>query len=89
MKPRSSKGRLASNSGQFVIEGVLLMIVTISLIIYATKYARDNNWMANLIAGPWKKVAGMMETGVWEDPSTSRGKHPNQIDRHRTPYPKM
>lgn len=88
MKPLSSKRRLRSNSGQFVVEAVLLMIVTISLIIYATKYARDNHWMANLIAGPWKKVAGMLETGVWEDPSTAKGKHPNRLDRHRSPYPK-
>lgn len=84
----SLNARLLRNSrGQFVVEAVLLMIVSVSLIMYASKMAQEKKWMASLVSGPWQKVAGMIEGGVWEDPTAVRAKHPNKVDRHRSPYP--
>ena len=73
---------LARNSkGQFAIEAVLLMVITVGLFAAATTQLREKQILAKLIEGPWKKVAGMIETGVWEDPKTSQSKHPNQANR--------
>ncbi|MEK2643777.1 hypothetical protein [Bdellovibrio sp. BCCA] len=78
---------LRNRKGQFVIEGVLLLVVTVSAFLWATNYARDNKFLAKLIAGPWTKISGMIEAGVWEAPDKARKQHPNQIDRSNTVKP--
>lgn len=76
-----------NHKGQFVIEAVLLMIVTLGLFIWGTNQLREGKYMAKLIEGPWQKVAGMIETGVWNTPEKSRQLHPNQISRSITVDP--
>lgn len=85
---KTSKGRLDDSRGQFVIEGILLMIVSVSVLIAGTRYVRDQKWMSKIVSGPWSMVAGMIESGVWADPATAKAQHPNQIGRHRTPNPR-
>lgn len=88
MKPSFSKRLLGNPRGQFVIEGILLMIVTVSVLIAGTRYVQEQKWMSKLVSGPWSLIAGMIESGVWEDPSAAKAEHPNQIKRHRSPFPK-
>ncbi|MGZ3774195.1 MAG: hypothetical protein ACXVCY_11665 [Pseudobdellovibrionaceae bacterium] len=76
-----------NNKGQFVIEAVLLMTVTMFLLTWGTKKLRDDKFLANLISGPWEKVSGMIEAGVWESPTKARPLHPNQIARSVTVDP--
>lgn len=76
-----------NDKGQFVIEAVLLMIVTIGLFIWGTNQLREGKYLAKLIEGPWQQVAGMIESGVWSSPEKSRQKHPNQISRSITVDP--
>lgn len=75
------KKTLANNKGQFVIETVLMMIVTIGFFIWGTNQLREGKFLAKLVGGPWAKVAGMLEAGVWEAPEAARKQHPNQINR--------
>lgn len=73
--------------GQFVIEGVLLMIVMVGLFLSATRILREERFLAKLIGGPWERVSGMIEAGVWDPPATARDRHPNQIARSNTERP--
>lgn len=70
-----------NNKGQFVIEAVLLMIVTIGFFLWGTNQLREGKFLAKMIGGPWKKVSGMIESGVWDTPESARKKHPNQTNR--------
>lgn len=76
-----------NNKGQFVIETVLMMIVTIGVFLWGTNQLREQKFLAKLISGPWEKVSGMIESGVWEAPESARGLHPNQIKRSITVKP--
>lgn len=73
--------KVLNSRGQFAIEAILLLMVTVGLFVAATNQLRERQVLAKLVEGPWKKVAGMIETGVWEDPKTARAKHPNQANR--------
>ncbi|WII73909.1 hypothetical protein QJS83_08475 [Bdellovibrio sp. 22V] len=81
------KRAVSNNKGQFVIETVLMMIVTISVFLWATNQLRESKFLAKMIAGPWQKVSGMIEAGVWDTPDKARQLHPNQIDRSLTVKP--
>ncbi|MGZ3770631.1 MAG: hypothetical protein ACXVCP_13555 [Bdellovibrio sp.] len=72
---------LPNNKGQFVIEAVLIMTVTMSLVMWGSKKFRDDKFLAKLISGPWQKVSGMIEAGVWEPPNKARKLHPNFLGR--------
>lgn len=78
MIPAKVKNR-EGQKGQLAIEAVLIVILLMSLSLFATKYMRDNNVLANMISGPWKVIAGMMATGNWtsEDEAYATGTHPH------------
>lgn len=79
---KNSKIRLLRNNrGQFLIEAVLLMFVSISLLLFGLRALKENNAMATLVSGPWEKVAGMIESGSWRPAEEAAKKHPNQVDR--------
>lgn len=75
------KTRRHNNKGQFVIESILLMVVGISVLLFMTKTIREGEWMKKLVSEPWGKLAGMIESGVWETPKDAQLKHPNQKAR--------
>lgn len=61
-----------------------MMLVTISLFIWGTNELRQKKYLAKLVGEPWQKVAGMIESGVWEGEKTARQKHPNSRNRSLT-----
>ncbi|UYL10442.1 hypothetical protein B9G69_007595 [Bdellovibrio sp. SKB1291214] len=75
------KSLVANRKGQFVIEAVLLMIVMLGIFMASMSQLRESKFLAKMITGPWDKVAGMMESGVWLSAKDARQKHPNQKDR--------
>jgi high-affinity Fe2+/Pb2+ permease len=75
------KPTLLNQKGQFAIETVLMMIITIGFFMYGTKQLREGKFLAKLISEPWQRVAGMIESGVWDTPEKARLRHPNQINR--------
>jgi hypothetical protein len=81
MRPNSATAFLKNEKGQFLIEAVLLMVFSVSLLLFGLKQMQDGKVMENLISGPWKKVAGMIESGVWETADKAAAKHPNQRSR--------
>ncbi|RYZ86153.1 MAG: hypothetical protein EOP06_15040, partial [Proteobacteria bacterium] len=62
---RNSQHSLNNQNGQFVIEAVLLMVLSIGLLTYGLRVLRDGKVMSNMISGPWPRVAGMIESGSW------------------------
>lgn len=81
------KQTLFNHKGQFVIETVLLMIVTVGFFLWGTNQLREGKFLAKMIGGPWQKVSGMIESGVWAAPETARKQHPNQYKRSLTVRP--
>lgn len=80
---------LRNNKGQFVIETVLLMIVSVGFFLWGTNQLREGKFLAKMIGGPWQKVAGMIESGVWSESEAARKLHPNQKNRSITVDPRQ
>jgi len=57
------------------------MVLSLSLLVYATGQIQERQWLGKLIASPWQQIAGMLESGVWAPANTARSSHPNQIPR--------
>lgn len=78
--------KLKSQSGQLAIEAVLIVVLLLSLSLFASKWLRDNEVLAKMISGPWKHIAGMMATGNWQptDDAIAEGTHPHLNTMTRT-----
>lgn len=81
MGSETMRNPLSNNNGQVIIENVLLMTILIGGIIFLSNSLRESQTVAKLVSGPWTKISGMLECGVWEAPSKACTKHPNQTDR--------
>lgn len=76
---------LRNQRGQMVIEGLLLMIVIVSIFLVLMRNLQESNLIPGLVTGPWDKIAGMTESGNWNPQSEAQRKHPNNFDRFFTP----
>lgn len=75
-----------NQQGQFVIEAILLMVVLVGLMTLVTTQVRESGLIAQMVTGPWDKIAGMTEFGVWSEPTDgNRRLHPNTHNRVFTP----
>ena len=72
---------LRNRRGQFLIETVLMMMITIGLFVFGMGKLRDEKFLSKLISGPWEKVEVMIETGTWETRAVGVTKHPNTLSR--------
>jgi hypothetical protein len=72
---------LRSHSGQVIAEAILLMVVFMSLTLYMTRYLRESQYLSNLIERPWAMLAGMIESGAWDEADKARLNHPNHLGR--------
>jgi hypothetical protein len=76
---------LKNQSGQFVIEAVLLMTVLAGLSLIAVRTLKEGQVLGALVESPWERTSGMIETGIWEAPATSKKKVPYSYGRFYTP----
>jgi hypothetical protein len=76
------KKTLNNQKGQTVVEGVLLLLVFVTLATIVSREFRDNQLLARMVSAPWDRLSGMIQNGVWEVPDESNSKHPAHIDRH-------
>ncbi len=65
--------------GQMAIEGVLIVVLLLSLSIFASRQMRDRNFIGKMIAEPWRQISGMMSTGNWTDSQKAfdENRHPH------------
>jgi len=66
----------SSQSGQLIIEAILIMVLVLGITILLQNQFRDRNIIGSLVAGPWGAVAGMMSNGVWKSERDGRVIHP-------------
>ncbi|MCO5112846.1 MAG: hypothetical protein M9899_01590 [Bdellovibrionaceae bacterium] len=86
MNKKNKKGITNNQVGQLAIEAVLIVILLLSLSLFVTKYMRDNQVLSKMVAGPWKRLAGVMATGNWvpEDQAYGSTLHPHTSTMTRT-----
>jgi hypothetical protein len=77
--------RLANRQGQVLMEGLLLMVVSLGLLGATLRYLRDDRTLDKLTNAAWSGVAQMVEYGDW--PGTGQPEHPNSEARVRTLIP--
>ena len=78
------KLKYRNQSGQAVVEAVILMIIFVGFLSFAVRQFQDQALLERLVQGPWLHLAGMIESGVWAEKNTARRLHPNHIGRHVT-----
>lgn len=77
VKAKTTKTRnLAQQSGQAIIEAVLIMTLVFGLAVFFNTRFRSSNIIGALVAGPWGSIAGMMSNGVWKSEREGRELHP-------------
>lgn len=83
---KDKKQNRRSQTGQLAIEAVLIVVLLLSLSLFVTKYMRDNQVVSKMVAGPWKRLSGMMATGNWapEDQAFGQVMHPHTNTMSRT-----
>lgn len=77
-KPPMIKGQ----RGQLIVEAVLIIVVFMAITFTAAKFLKQEEFVKNLISGPWQNLAGMMQNGVWGSPAKTEASHPNGHFRH-------
>lgn len=81
IKSRPLIDRLSNPSGQFLIETVLLMLLSMGFFVFLINQLKSMELVRSIVQDPWAKVAGMIESGSWEPPGKARRLHPNQTER--------
>ena len=73
---------IKNNKGQTVVEGVLLLVVFVTIALTVSNQFKDNELVAQIVSGPWQRLDGLIQGGVWKDANTALEEHPNQNYRH-------
>lgn len=83
----AARQRPLGEKGQVVIEYVLYTVLTVALITLLTTGIRNADFFGKVTYGPWKRIAAVIETGVWVKSSgnpmtAAREQHPNHRSRN-------
>ena len=79
--PATNNPKLLRNqSGQLMVEAVLLLVVGMATTMMVTKFLSEKQFAQTLIAKPWSTLSGMIECGVWS--GCGPNKHPAARTRH-------
>lgn len=70
--------------GQMAIEMVLMTAVMVAATLFIASEFKKNEFVANLVSGPWQTLSGMIQNGVWGTPQDTMAKHPNHSGRVNT-----
>jgi hypothetical protein len=76
-KSRLLSSRLNDSKGQFAIEAVLLLTISLMGFMALIKGVKDQGLIENIFTKPWVKISGMIENGAWGDPNRTRSVHPH------------
>lgn len=66
-------------SGQILVEMVLLLALGVGMASLAIKLLQDNQFAQNLVVRPWLTLSGMIECGTWD--GCTPGYHPASGNR--------
>lgn len=71
------KRPLQNESGQMIVEYILLSALAITVTVIVSSYMKQNEFFGQVVASPWKKLSGMIQNGQWGDPQSTMSNHPN------------
>lgn len=71
----------SSQSGQMIVEYVLLTVIVVGVALFISTQFRDNELLGEIVEKPWQSLAGMIQNGSWAPPSDSMQLHPNYRGR--------
>ena len=71
--------------GQVTTEMILMLVVFMAVASIVTAAFKEGNFVATVVSGPWRAIAGMAENGVWAAPASSLKQHPNVYGRWASP----
>lgn len=72
---------MKNHRGQVTIEIVLILVVSVGVALAVSKGFRENQFFANLVSGPWRSLAGLIQNGSWGSPEKTMSRHPNHVSR--------
>ena len=83
-KNKDSAGHVSqkNDKGQSAIEAVLLIVIFVSITATVAREFKESEVIAELISGPWKRLDGMIQNGVWQPVKEGNELHPNRFKRH-------
>ena len=64
-----------------IVEMVLILSFFIFAVTFLSKKFETIEPFDAFVTGPWKTVAGMIESGTWKEKTVARMDHPNHFDR--------
>ena len=70
-----------NRSGQMIVEMVLILSFFIVAVTFLSKQFETIEPFDAFVTGPWKTVAGMIESGTWKKIRKARRDHPNHFKR--------
>ncbi len=80
---------LDPEAGQITVEIVLMLVVTVGIILAVSTAARKNQWLADLVSGPWNDLASIIQNGVPLAPGQTvmqmASEHPESWSRVSSP----
>ncbi len=72
---------LRNQSGQMILESILILTILLAITMTTASQLKQNETFAKMMSGPWSKLAGMIQNGVWMEPGKSDAYHPNHAGR--------
>lgn len=72
----------SSQSGQMIVEAVLIITLLMGATFLVTNYFRNNEVLKTLVQGPWISLAGMLQNGSWGPIKDTAAIHPSAHGRH-------
>lgn len=76
--------QLNRQSGQMIVESVVIMLVLLTIMAVFTTTMKQNEIFSRLVVGPWQSLAGMLQNGAWGSPAQTMAFHPVFHDRRHT-----
>lgn len=71
----------SSQSGQALVELILLMAIFVGLATFVIKEVKEREFLSNLVSGPWKHLDGLVSNGHWSERNKSNQFHPGLFGR--------
>ncbi|MBE8162911.1 MAG: hypothetical protein HAW63_02870 [Bdellovibrionaceae bacterium] len=78
---------IVKNSGQAVVESILLISLLLGVLSVVVKVFKDKAIVQSLISTPWKQVSSVVTHGYIKKTSEESLIHPNSISRHASNKP--
>lgn len=73
---------LNNQSGQAIVESVLIIVIFLTVSFAVTKFFKDNEVLKGLVTTPFGSLAGMLQNGAWGPPARTNLIHPAAHARH-------